>query len=169
MWLARTCSGVEVLLDVLLVVALDVTRGHDDLGLHRVGVHEQVLDPALLGDAVPILVLVEVRAQLGVGDLHLVLHLVGREDDQLQLDLLVALAVLAFDIRVRHRDPVGHCSAQLLGQEGASQVVLELLGRERRALHPQHPLVHLLAGELPVLLERGNRHDAMGDLRIAHR
>ena len=68
MWLARTCSGVVYLLDVVVVGALDVGGRHVDLGAQRVDVDQQVLDLALLGNLEVVLVRVEVASTTSASD-----------------------------------------------------------------------------------------------------
>ena len=148
--------------------ALDVAGRDDELCLHRVGIDQQIAKPALLGHPVLLLVLVEAGAHLRVRDGDVLLHGVGGEDDHLQLHLFVSLTVLALEIGLRDRHPVGHRGAQLLHEQGAPEVLLEFLGGERGALHAQYLLVRLLAGELPVLLEGWDEVDALGHFRIAH-
>ena len=58
--------GRRVLLLVVLVVALDVLRAHAGPLPDRLQVDERVLDLALLGDAVVVLVRLEMRCDLGI-------------------------------------------------------------------------------------------------------
>ena len=71
------------------------------------------------------------------------------------------------DVGVAHRHPAGQGVAQLLDLQRAAQAALELRGRHRRVLHLQQRAVALLADELAVLLESGQREDALADLDVA--
>ena len=69
MWLARTCSGVDVLLLIVLVVPLDVLRRDLDPLADRLNVDQRVSNLAFLGNAVVVLLLFEPRGDLGIVDL----------------------------------------------------------------------------------------------------
>ena len=56
---------------------------------------------------------------------------------------------------------------QLLHDDAAADLLLELVGAQRRILHVEHLAVARLADELPVLLERRQRLDARDDFLIA--
>ena len=100
-------------------------------------------------------------------DRDLVLERVGRHRHDLELHLLVALAELGGDVGVAHRHPAGERVAQLLDLQRAAQARLELRGGHRRILELQHLPIALLADELAVLLEAGQRQDALANLDVA--
>ena len=167
--MARThLLGRREHLRVVTVILLDVAGRHDDARLECVGVREQVANLALLAGAVLLLVLLEIRRQVRVRQRDLVAERVGREDDELEFGLLVAAAVLALHIGIGDRDPVGDGVSQLLDEQCAAQVLLELTGRERRPLHLQHLAVDLLSGKLTVLLEGRDRVNAVRDFLVGH-
>ena len=145
----------------VVVGALDVGRRHDDLRAHRVDVDQQVADLALLGNLEVGLVRVEVARDLGVGRGHLRPEAVGGEADDRELHLVVAAAVLLLELLVGHRQPVGERRAQLLDDQAAPHVVLELGRRSSAAAACAAAAVALLADERAVLLERGNRENAL--------
>ena len=110
---------------------------------------------------------VEVRGDVGVGHGDLVAEAVGGQRDDLQLHLLVALRVLALEIGVGHRHPVGQRGAQLVEDQAAPQAVLELARGHRRVLALEQLLVARLADELAVLLQAGDREDLLRELVVA--
>ena len=75
--------------------------------------------------------------------------------------------ILALELRVRHRHPVGQRRAQLVDHHAAAQAVLELALGHRRVLAPQQLLVALLADEPAVFLQPGNREDLLRQLLVA--
>lgn len=109
---------------------------------------------------------VEVFRDLGVGGDQALAELVRRDVDHLYLDALVALLELADDVGVSHRHPARDRRLKLLGDDAAPDLVLELVGTHRGGLHPEQLAVALVADELAVILEGGQRQDALADLGI---
>ena len=110
----------------------------------------------------------ELRGQFGVGGLNAGAELVGREDRQVQLDLFIALPVLGFDVGVRDAHPPGDRGLDLLGEQRAAELILELDGPQRRPLHVQDLAIRDVADELAVLLEARHADDALTQLGVAH-
>ena len=74
--------------------------------------------------------------------------------------------VLLVHFLVGHGDPVRQREPELLEDDALTDVVLELLVGERRALHPQDVLVARFADELPVLLEDREADDPLAHLGV---
>ena len=168
MWLARTCSGVEYLIQVVVIGALDVGGRYVDLGAQRVDVHDHEADLALLGN----LEVGRVRGEMGrhflIADADLRAETVGQEAHDLQLHFIVAPAILLLEFLVGHREPVGEGRAQFLHREAASDAFLEIGRRQRRTLHAQQLLIALIADEMTVVLKGRNREDALAHFLVAH-
>ena len=158
-----------VLLDVVVVVALDVGRRHRDLQPRLIAIEQEVLDLPLLADAVFRLVRLEVRRDVRVGDGDAAAELRRGQRDDLQLHFLVALVVLTLHVGIGHRHPVGQRRAQLVEHHAAPQALFELRLRHRRVLAEQQLLVALLADEASVFLERRDREDLLGQFVVADR
>ena len=135
----------------------------------RLQIDERVLDLALLGDAVGVLVSLEVRGDLGVRDRHTFLELVGGERDYSKLDLLVTAIEFGGHIGIGDRDPVGERALQLLENDAAPHLFFELARIDRRVLHLQQLAVTCIADEMPVFLERGQRENPGADFGVAGR
>ena len=84
----------RVLRLVVVVVLRDVGVGDDDARPQRFGVNRQVVDLALLGNLIVVGVGLEVRGEVRLTDRDGVPEVVRREDDDVELHLLVAQAVL---------------------------------------------------------------------------
>ena len=147
--------GRRVLLLVLLVLAFDSPGGTTTFAFIASASTSRYRIFRFSGSRYCSLCLSNAALTSAIGDRDVLLHGVRREDDHLQLHLFVALAVLALEFRVRHRHPVGHGGAQLFDEQGAPEVLLELLGRERGPLHPQHLLVYLLPANWPFCWNAG--------------
>ena len=159
-----------VLLDVVVVVPLDVRGGHGDLQARLVAIEQQVLDLALLADAVFRLVRFEVSRDVCV----------GHGDTCCGTSSAVNATTCSFTFSLRcvysrlnvaigHRHPVGQRGAQLVEHHAAAQGVFELRLRHRRILALQQLLVALFADEASVLLERRDREDLLREFVIADR
>ena len=157
------------LLDVVVVVALHVGLRHHHRLPRLVAIEQQVRDLALFADTVLRLAQLEKRGDVGIGDHDVASELVGGQRDHLQLHLLVARAVLALEIRIRDRHPVGDRGAQLVDDHAAPQRLLELGLGHRRVLRLQQLLVARFADELSVLLQPGDREDLPRQLLVADR
>ncbi len=88
---------------------------------------------------------------------------------ELELHLLVALPEFLRHVSIADRHPARDRGAQLLGQDGLAELLLELAGGERRVLHREQLPVARLADELAVLHERRQREDALPHLDVTHR
>ena len=161
--------GRRVLLDVVVVRALDLLAGDDGLGAHRFLIDRQKTNLPLLGHAIGFLVLVEVLRDVRVGRGRRIAELVGRKGHDRELDLLVAPLVFLRDVVVVDRDPAGERRLELLDGDAAAQLVFELVGAHRRHLHAQDLPVALVADELAVLLEGRERQDALAHFGVARR
>ena len=111
----------------------------------------------------------ELRLELRVGRRDAGPELIGRENRQIQLHLFVAAAVLLVNLGIGDPDPCRHRALQLLDRQHLAKVFLELGGRPRRTLHPQHGAVARFADELSVLLEVGQPQQPFPQFRVAHR
>ena len=158
--------GGRVLGLVVAIVLLDFARQDDRPCAQLLDVDQRVGDLAPLADAVLLFVRLEIRGDVGVGHRHLIAQAVGREDHQLGLHLLVAARELGLQFGVGDRHPLGERRSQLVDQQRLPQVVLELGLGERRVLRPQDLRVQLLAAEHAILLEGGDREDALRDLGV---
>ena len=170
MWLARTCAGRLVLRDVLLVERRDLGLGHGDRLAHLVDVEQRVLDLALLADAVALLRLLEVPRRVPrrstvtwLLNASAVTGTTSSFTFSLRLRNSAATSASLTDIQpVSALRSFSICSAR-------RRLLLELRGRHRRILELQDLPVALLADELAVLLEAGQREDALANLDVADR
>ncbi len=167
MWLARTCSGVEYLLDVVVVRAFDLLARDGHLLSHRFLVDHQIVDLPLLRNPVRLLVIVEVLRELGVRRGEAFTELVGGEVHDFELHLLVALLEFLRNVCVRDGNPARERRLQLLGDDAAADLVLEVGGTHRRILHLQDLPVARVPDELTVLLERRQRENALANFGVA--
>ncbi len=140
---------------------------HHGLGLEGVLIDQQIPDLPFLADLEIGLMGVEVARHLGVARADLRPEAVGRQADHRQLHLVVAAAIFLFELLLRHRDPVGQRRAQLFDGQLTTDVFLELGAGQRRPLRAQQLGIALFADELAVLLERGNRENALSDFLVA--
>jgi hypothetical protein len=159
--------GGRVLLDVVVVGALDLLAGDGRLGAQRLLIDRHEPDLPLLADAVGVLVGVEVLRHVVVARVDSLAVLVGGEVDDGELDLLVAFAVLGVDVLVADGDPAGDGGLQLLGDDAAADLVFEVRGPHRRVLHLEDLAVALIADELAAFLEGRQRQDPLADLFVA--
>ena len=146
---------------------LDVGLGDLLAVAHALRVDQRVLDLPLLGNLVVVLVRVEPAGDLGVGRGGGFPELVGGEVHDRELDLLVAALELRLHFLVAHRDPVGEDPLQLLHDDAAAHLLLELVRPERGSLDLEHLPVAGLADEAAVFLEGRERLDAGDDLLVA--
>ncbi len=91
----------------------------------------------------------------------------ARHQDHVEFHLLIAAAVFGRDVGVVHRHPAGERVAEFFDQQRAAQRALELRRRHRRVLHLQQRAIALLADEPAVLLEAGQRQDALANFDVA--
>ena len=119
--------GRRVLLDVVVVGALDVGRRHDHLRAHRVDVDEQVPDLPLLGNPEVVRVRLEVARHLGIGraDTSGAKLSVGKVTTA-SFTLSLRRRYSCFDLLVGNRQPLGHRGPQLLDDERPADAVFEL-------------------------------------------
>ena len=106
--------GRRVLAKVLVVVALHVFTRDFYLRCHVGGLDAHELDLALLGNAVLLLVGVEVRRNLGVARVHLVLEVVRQNRDDVEHHFLVLLLVFLLELLVGNRHPFREAGAELV-------------------------------------------------------
>jgi len=108
-----------------------------------------------------------VRADVGVGHLHLVAERVSRQRHDLHLHLLVARVVLVFQFLVGHRHPVGERRAQAVDDQTAPHTLFEGRLGQRRPLAAQQLFVSRLADEPAVLLQPRDREDLLRQLVVS--
>ena len=156
-----------IAIEVVVVVRLDVGVARGERGLQGGNVDEHEPEPALLRHQVVVGVLVEQRGHVLVRRVQPLAEVVGPERDRAQADALVAADVLALDLVVADRDPVGERRLQPLEHQRPPHALLELGRAQRRLLHPQHLEIGGLADERAVLLEGGERNDGLPHLRVA--
>ena len=161
--------GGRELRDVVGVVPLNLGARHLQLGARLVRVEQHEPDRPPLGLAVALLVGVEVGGHVRVGHRDVLAEVRRRDRHHLELHLAVPAGVLLLQLGVRDRHPLGQPGAQLLDDEGATQVLLELGGGDGRPLHLQQLPVALLADEAAVFLQRRDRQDARAHLLVGDR
>jgi hypothetical protein len=105
--------------------------------------------------------------QLGVRRREAFTELVGREVDDFELLLLVALLEFLRDIGVRDGDPASQRRLQLFRHDAAADLLLEVGGAHRRILHLQDLAVARVADELAVLLKCRQCENALADFGVA--
>ena len=148
-----------------VVVGLQFRIGDPDSRVHLPLVHDQVLRAPLHRRLIAVLVLLEVRLQVRVGDRRDGLELARRDLDVFDRGLVVAVGELALEVLVRHENGGLDEGRVLLEEHSLPHVLLEALGRV--AVGPEEPLVFLVADEVAFFLQLGERDHRGRDLLVA--